>query len=262
MESRERRSQFQIQPRYLEDKEWETVALQEGLFYEAIEMFSPPVLGNEHLTEDCLRWYMAGGRTLSVHGAFIDVNPASSDMAVRSLARRRCQESCHIAAKVGAKNIVFHSSCATFLRGMYLDSWAGVCAEYYEELAQKSGLRIWIENSQDIDAVPLMELMKRISSPQIGVCLDLGHAHYSRLSIEQWFDCLGDRIGYLHLSDNNGVWDEHLPLGEGNIDWEKADRCWRAADRVMPITIEVGDLEDLQRSIRFLKENGYFGMDS
>ena len=34
MESRERRSQFQIQPRYSEGKEWETVALQEGLFYD------------------------------------------------------------------------------------------------------------------------------------------------------------------------------------------------------------------------------------
>ena len=38
----------------------------------------------------------------SVHGAFIDVNPASGDLRFRELSRKRCRESCEIAAALGA----------------------------------------------------------------------------------------------------------------------------------------------------------------
>ena len=251
---------YQIQPCFTEREKWEAAALQEGLFYEVLELSSLPVLGDNRLTQMRGEWYRSGGRTRSLHGAFIDVNPASGDAQFRTLSRRRCMESCRLARELGAENVVFHSSCSSFLRGAYMESWAQACAEYYGELAQETGLHIWIENSQDVDAVPLRELMKRIDTPQVGVCLDLGHAHYSRMEQKEWFDCLGEWIGYLHLSDNNGLWDEHLPLGEGSVDWGEADSLWRAAGKKMLITTEVGSVKDLQRSIAFLKAHRLFGM--
>ena len=250
---------YQIQPCFTEREKWEAAALQEGLFYEVLELSSLPVLGDNRLTQMRGEWYRSGGRTRSLHGAFIDVNPASGDAQFRTLSRRRCMESCRLARELGAENVVFHSSCSSFLRGAYMETWAQACAEYYGELAQETGLHIWIENSQDVDPVPLKELMRRITNPDIGVCLDLGHANYSNAPLEQWFDELGEWIGYMHLSDNTGLADDHLPIGQGNVDWKAVDSFWRTAGRRMPMTLETGGLSGVRSSLRYLKRNGYFG---
>ena len=121
-------------------------------------------------------------------------------------------------------------------------------------------MRIFIENSPDLDPQPIEELMRRIPKGKVGVCLDFGHANYSRVPIRAWFDALGDRIGYLHLSDNGGFFDDHLPLGAGTINWEEADRLWRGLEGEIPMTLEVGPLSGVRQSIRYLKEHRYFGM--
>ena len=167
--------------------------------------------------------------------------------------------SCETAVACKAKNVVFHSSCFPFLRGLYLDVWTSRCADFYQELAEEYDINIFIENSPDVDPDAIRSLMDRVTDRRIGVCLDIGHAHYSRVPVRGWFEELGDRIGYLHLSDNVGDFDDHLQLGEGTIDWEEADRLWRALDRDTFITIEVGGFVAAGRAVRFLKQNGYFG---
>ena len=251
---------FQIQPVFSSRDEWSALAEEEGLFFEILELSVPPCPPTGDKAEKYRRWCLGSGRVRSLHGAFIDVNPASGDTEIRDISRRRCVESCILAAELGARNVVFHSSCASFLRGAYLDNWAGQCASFYEELAERFGLDLWIENSQDVDAVPLRELMRRISRPGVGVCLDLGHVNYSHMPVEEWFEYLGDRIGYLHLSDNNGRFDDHLPLGKGSVDWQKADSLWRSLKRKIPMTIEVNGPQNVRLSVAYLKEHGYFGI--
>ena len=82
----------------------------------------PPALDESGWFQTCLEWYRELRRTTSVHGAFIDVNPASGDRRLRDLSRLRMFKSCTLAVWLGAGNVVFHSSCCTFLRGAYLDS--------------------------------------------------------------------------------------------------------------------------------------------
>ena len=253
-----RASGFQVQPQYSCRDAWNELAKNEGLLFEVLELSMPPALDESRRFELCREWYRDSGRCVSVHGAFIDVNPASGDPALRALSRKRCRQSCEIARMLGAKNVVFHSSCFPFLRGAYLDSWADICADFYGELADTWNLNLYIENSQDLDAVPLRELMRRVSDSRIGVCLDIGHANYSRMPLEQWFDCLGEKIGYLHLSDNCGMFDDHLPIGTGTVDWETADALWRGMGKEMPVTLEVGGIDGVRSSLTYLKEHGFF----
>ena len=253
---------LQIQPQFKACDAWTALAGREGLRYEALEPVSPPYVYGGAPYEDCCEWYRASGRVTSLHGAFIDVNPASGDPLFRALSRQRCEESCSLAERLGAKNVVFHSSCFPFLRGGYLDVWAGTCADFYLELVERHGLRIFIENSPDLDPQPIRELMRRISDPRVEVCLDIGHAHYSRVPVAKWFDALGDWIGYLHLSDNGGAFDDHLPLGEGNVDWEESNRLWLCLDRDVPMTLEVGGISGVEHSLRYLRDHRYFGMQA
>lgn len=251
---------LQIQPVRTSREKWGQLAESEGLGYEVLELSAPPALNESGLFQNCLDWYKDSGRAFSLHGCFIDVNPASGDSRYRELSQEKCRESCRLAKEIGARNVVFHSSCFPFLRGPYLEGWAALSAEFYEELARDYDLLIYIENSSDIDPDPILSLMEIIRDDRIGVCLDIGHVNYSKASLTKWFDALGDRIGYLHLSDNKGVYDDHLALGDGTVDWFEADRLYRSLSREMPMTLEVGHLDNVRRSIEFLKDNRLFGM--
>lgn len=52
----------------------------------------------------------------------------------------------------------------------------------------------------------------------VRVCLDTGHIHLGG----HWRSFLRvaeGRICHVHIHDNRGTWDDHLPPGEGRIDW-------------------------------------------
>ena len=252
---------LQVQPQYVHHEEWIALSLREGLFFEPLEFFLPPANGDAEEFNLLCEWYKNSGLVTALHGAFIDVNPASSDPAFSELSRSRCHESCSLAKQLGAKQIVFHASAHPFLRGQYLDTWAARCADFYSELAETYELGIRVENSQDIDCTPLLKLMQRVRKNDVAVCLDVGHAHYSSTPMEKWFDVLGEYIQYMHLSDNMGRFDDHLPLGSGSIDWKKVNGLWRSLGRNMSATLEVGGINGVEESLRFLRSNGYFGTE-
>jgi sugar phosphate isomerase/epimerase len=251
---------IQLQPQSADLEQWVMLAQQENAVFEVMDPFFVSGIGDFGRHKTIAEQYRKTGMIKSVHGAFIDVNPASGDPDFRELSRQRCRESCEIAAVLGAGNLVFHSSAFPFLRGAYLENWAAGCASFYEELVSQYPVRLYIENAQDLDPTPLRTLMEHIESDKIGICLDIGHIHYSRTPVSQWFDQLGDWVQYLHLSDNMGAFDDHLPLGKGTIDWELVNQLWKSLGRDVPITLETGDLKSTQESIHFLRSNTYFGL--
>lgn len=54
--------------------------------------------------------------------------------------------------------------------------------------------------------------------PRLRVCLDTGH-----VALAGWWrrfmDVSAGRLVHVHANDNHGRFDDHLPLGEGTIDW-------------------------------------------
>ena len=148
------------------------------------------------------------------------------------------------------------------------DSWISLfckdpslCRFVDETKPSAKHVRIYIENAQDLDPTPLRCLLERVRSDKIGVCLDIGHIHYSHAPVSRWFEELGDRIGYLHLSDNLGEFDDHLPLGKGSIDWELVNSLWKSLGKNIPITLETGNLDSTQESLQFLRNHQYFGLE-
>lgn len=252
---------LQIQPQISHFGDWTALASQQGLFFELLELSSEPLRSDKTGLTAAVNAYRNCGRVRSLHGAFIDVNPASADTDFRALSRLRCEESCRLSNKVGADTVVFHSSCFPFLNRDFISRWADTCAEYYLSLAARFGLTLCIENCADPDPQPLTELMRRTASPAVGVCLDIGHANYSRTPLEGWFDALQHNIRYLHLSDNSGMCDDHMTLGSGTVDWLLADKLWRDIGCPERLTLEVCSLESVSRSLAFLKENHLFGQE-
>ena len=141
---------LQIQPKYEERESAAELAERENLYYEPIEMYMAPALNNAALCDELNAWHRSVSRIRSIHGAFIDVNPASASPVVREHSRKCCEDSCLFAKELGAEQVVFHSSCAPFLRGAYIDTWANAAAGYFSALAEKHHIAICLENSTKV----------------------------------------------------------------------------------------------------------------
>ena len=84
-----------------------------------------------------------------------------------------------------------------------------------------------------LDRVPLLRLH-----------LDSGHAKLEGQGDrwKEYIERLGPKLGHVHLSDNDGSADQHLPLGappRGATDWPKHIRALRASGYDGTITLEV-----------------------
>lgn len=102
--------------------------------------------------------------------------------------------------------------------------------EYYSALAgvaEELGVTICLEN-MPFREFPLssceaiMALIKDINSPAIKFCFDTGHANYHGDPLGESVRKIGSEyLRILHVHDNDGSGDSHLPPYEGTIDWGK-----------------------------------------
>jgi sugar phosphate isomerase/epimerase len=70
------------------------------------------------------------------------------------------------------------------------------------------------DNVHDFDYI-----FSELRSPMIRFCLDTGHAHIAE-GIDVYLDRFADRLISIHYHDNFGNDDQHLPVGQGSIDWK------------------------------------------
>jgi sugar phosphate isomerase/epimerase len=87
----------------------------------------------------------------------------------------------------------------------------------------------------------------------VGCCFDIGHQFvFGKVSLDSWIDMLGPYIGQLHLHDNSGSKDEHLPLGSGKIDFYPLIGFLKKRKKLPLITLEPHKEADLWLSMEYL----------
>jgi sugar phosphate isomerase/epimerase len=77
--------------------------------------------------------------------------------------------------------------------------------------------------------------------PDLKIHLDVGHCNIDQEKnlTESFFNKFGNKIIHLHFSDNKGKKDDHLPLGCGNIEWEKIIKIIKKFKFNKTITLEI-----------------------
>jgi sugar phosphate isomerase/epimerase len=110
--------------------------------------------------------------------------------------------------------------------------------------ASDRGLHLMVEN--DDRTLAAVEDLRVVldAVPGAGFHLDVGHAnlHLARGEPNRTaglLEAFGQRLAHVHVSDNRGSEDLHLPLGAGTIDWKKAIRLLKAAGWDSTVTLEV-----------------------
>jgi sugar phosphate isomerase/epimerase len=89
----------------------------------------------------------------------------------------------------------------------------------------------------------LLWLARRLPAAHAGFCLDTGHAFLARELIQR-VELFGPRLVLLHLNDNHGAYDDHLPPGEGAIDWPAVIAGLRQAAYAGVLMLEVAGRAD------------------
>ncbi len=191
------------------------------------------------------------------HGAFIDTVHYSLDAEVRAVALRRYQQSLEYAAELGAEFVVFHSQYNPLVRlPSYPDLYHEQSMQVWPGLLEKAdvlGLNVYIENMFDDSPSPLANLMRELDHPRLGVCLDMAHIYlFSQEPLSAWTQALGSYVTHAHLSDTDGQYDDHLPLGHGVLDVEEFLRLRESLPRLSSYTLEHDKLQWAETSLAYL----------
>ena len=78
--------------------------------------------------------------------------------------------------------------------------------------------------------------------PSLKLTLDTGHANIGTSKgkrILEFIETFPERIGHVHVSDNFGKEDNHLPIGAGNINWPRVLKALRKIDYDDTVTFEI-----------------------
>ena len=93
--------------------------------------------------------------------------------------------------------------------------------------------------------------------PNLKVHLDIGHAfiQHGMEGVKNYMFTFKDSLAHIHVSDNDGEEDEHLPLGKGKINFEQVAKWLKQVNYDKTITFEVfTSKEDAKESMLKFKK--------
>lgn len=189
----------------------------------------------------------------TVHAPFFDLNPGALDPLIRQVTYQRIDQSLRLAECLNAHLMVIHPGVDKWRYPGLEQTWLGLAKEFLPPLVEQAsacGCRLAIENIYEESPDILVELAEALDSPWFGHCFDAGHWHlFGKLPMNEWLAAVQNRLFHLHLHDNHGSADEHLPIGEGNIDFTPLHRSLPQLSPRPSITLEAHSMEHLQRSL-------------
>jgi len=191
------------------------------------------------------------------HAPFEDIRPTSFDSKIKEISVNRLLDTLKIAEIFHPQVIVCHTGFSDWLHYEKENEWLERAVESWTELcatAKKVGTRILLENVFDESPRMLLNLVKNLGKENAGVCLDIGHMTcFTKHPLKTWLNELGSHIEELHLHDNHGVFDEHLVMGRGNIDFNPLFQYIKDHELSPIYTLEQHREEDIEPNLAALQ---------
>lgn len=197
----------------------------------------------------------------SVHSPLSDINIASLNESIRKASVREIKDSIDLASKIDASVVVVHPGHMAFLirefKGELMQSSLKSLKECLKH-AGEYGINLCVENMPEMDGMickSLEELYELTQKTGVSIALDVGHAHSMGLSIDEMLKY--DNIGHIHLSDNDGSFDNHDAIGSKNIDFKSLFKGLRRIKFDGVCVIEVKKQNEILESLDYIKKLNY-----
>ncbi len=208
-------------------------------------------------TADQLREH---GLRTTLHAPFTNFNPGSPKKRKQKAARKIAAESLQLAAELGARRVVFHPGIPYGAETKVVVQWLKNCLDFWPDFLARAAeidTIICIENIFEAEPEILVELIATLNSPRLGHVFDIGHWNiFSNRKLSDWLATTAPYLKHLHLHDNHGERDEHLPVGQGYVPFSTLFE-WLDKNAVNPtVTLENHNLPDVEISLKALQRFG------
>lgn len=163
----------------------------------------------------------------TIHPPAWDINLTSENKAIRETSFSEYKKAIEFASMIGASHVVIHPGfCFSPVFDKKLAQQRA--ADYINrlcEVAKPLNVKLAIENvGYKGSSIFAQNEFTRFLDPideTAGYLIDMGHAHLNGWDIPQVIKDAKDRLLAVHLHDNNGTGDDHLPIGDGTIQWKE-----------------------------------------
>jgi sugar phosphate isomerase/epimerase len=167
--------------------------------------------------------------------------------SIREASLNEVFDALDLAAEIGVRKVVLHPAYLTGLIAFTPDIGRGYMLESLARIIGKAsglGVRLCLENmfpriGHMYRPDEFVEILRQ--NPELMMTLDVGHASIRapKGQVAAFVKVAQGRIGHVHVCDNGGKEDEHLPVGAGRIDLAGAIAAIKASGYDSTITLEV-----------------------
>ncbi|MDA3902294.1 MAG: sugar phosphate isomerase/epimerase [Desulfuromusa sp.] len=208
---------------------------------------------------DCAAQLQEHGLSTTLHAPFSGFNAGSSKRGARNASLKIADQSLQLAEKLRARRVVFHPGLTYGATGKKLDVWLQNNLLFWPEfLARAAEINciICIENIHETTPDIFVDLLTAINSPQMGHVFDIGHWNmFATGKLLDWLNATAPYLKHLHLHDNHGEQDEHLPIGQGYVPFSTLFNWLKTTDISPTITLENHNLPDTELSLQVIRQH-------
>lgn len=204
------------------------------------------------------------GLKVTLHAPFMDLRPGALDETIRRASIDRLKQVFDLVPYFHPLRIVCHPCFDSRYYVSCDEEWLETSAATWLELIELirgTESIIALENVYEREPSILRRLFERLSSDRVCFCLDTGHFNvFARTALNVWLAELGQYLGHLHLHDNHGKFDEHLPVGNGTFPFAELFQTLPKIKANPTITVEAHAEAHLWESLNNIKKMGILGV--
>lgn len=166
------------------------------------------------------------GMRYSVHAPICDINIASVNDMIRETSVEETVRTMEHANRMGIGTVTVHPGIYSMVlydvkhRSVRL---AKQSLKMIEKGSREYGVTAAVENMPSFGIMmgrTPEELLDLLDGTDLMICFDIGHANTMGL-IDECIDAFKGRMANIHIHDNMGKNDDHMTIGDGNIDFIK-----------------------------------------
>ena len=211
---------------------------------------------SENITPDILESF---DLKYSIHAPFMDVNIASLQDQSRLNSIKQIKKSIELVNEIDAEAVVIHPGVTSYLPNKFfkkeVNDFAKESMVELGKYGENLGVLTTFENMPNFESMlfrDMVELNDFLENNGLYMTLDIGHANHAGYAADEM---IFDSIKHVHIHDNFGDDDAHLPLGEGSIKLNDIVNTLESKNYNGIYILEVNDYDSIKKSYNYMKKN-------
>lgn len=196
---------------------------------------------------------------ITMHLPFSDMNLAGLNNGIRNEVLRQMYHCLELGSDIVDLAVVHLGYLSPYGSQMPEKAWRvhigsiqSVC-----DIAAECSITIAVENMPEMAKIfgkypdEMLRTIEEVNRDNVGMTLDVGHANTVGV-VDEFLEKCKDQILHVHIHDNHGQWDEHLPLGQGNVQWKKVMESLKGYNG--RFVTEMASLEEGKECVAYLRD--------